>query len=165
MLDPRFRRIQITNVRLVGADGAQLGLMTFPEAVARATAEGHDLILVTERAEPPVVRLGDYHKFIYEQEKAAKTRKRVKQELKQIQISYTEGEGDLDRKAKQTTEFLGEGHSVQIRLRLRGRQRLHGELAKEKLQQFIERIGVSVKLSQEIRREQNFLWVNVVKQR
>ncbi len=153
-------------MRLVGADGLQqLGVMTFPEAVARAAAEETDLILVTERAEPPVVRFGDYHKFVYEQEKAAKGRKRVKQELKQIQISYTEGDGDRGRKAKQAAEFLGEGHSVQVRLRLRGRQKIHGELAKQKLEQFIVEIGIPVKLGQEIRREQNFLWVNVVKQK
>lgn len=163
MLDPLIGKLRLSRMRLVGADGTQLGVFTLAEAINLANDKRLDLILVTERADPPVVKLGNYHKAKYETEKAAK--KKPRQELKEIQISFVEGEGDMIRKAKQASAFLEEGNSVHIRLRLRGRQKAHPDFAKEKLQKFLEKIEVTYKFMQEPRQEPNGFSTSIVKQK
>ena len=134
-----------------------------PEAEKLASEKNSDLILITEKANPPVAKLGNYKKFLYQQEKSKKQQKKIKSELKEIRISFVEAEGDIKRKAKQAKEFLDEGNPVKIKLILRGRQKLHPDFAHQKLEKFMSMIDASYKFIQEIKREPNFLSAVIAK--
>lgn len=150
-------------MRLVGVDGAQRGVFSVLEAEKIARDEGLDLVLVTDKAEIPVVKLADYNKFLYEQKKELKEKKKPKQQLKEIKISFTEAEGDMARKAKKIDEFLEEGSVVQIRLTMKGRQRMHAEFAQGKLRVFLEKVAIPYKLVNDIKKENAFLAVTIAK--
>jgi translation initiation factor IF-3 len=119
------------------------------------------LILISDKVDPPVVKLGDYQKYIYQLKR--KQKKEGGAELKEIRISFQEAEGDLKRKAKQIEEFLQEGHQVRIRMILKGRQLLHVDLAEEKIKKFLEMIEIPIKLTSEIKKQGNNLIVNISK--
>jgi translation initiation factor IF-3 len=119
------------------------------------------LILISDKVDPPVVKLGDYQKYLYQLKRNQK--KEGGAELKEIRISFQEAEGDLKRKAKQIEEFLQEGHQVRIRMILKGRQLLHVDLAEEKIKKFLEMIEIPIKLTSEIKKQGNNLIVNISK--
>jgi translation initiation factor IF-3 len=119
------------------------------------------LILISDKVDPPVVKLGDYQKYLYQLKR--KQKKEGGAELKEIRISFQEAEGDLKRKAKQIEEFLQEGHQVRIRMILKGRQLLHVDLAEEKVKKFLEMIEIPIKLTSEIKKQGNNLLVNISK--
>ncbi len=127
--------------------------------IAEENAVG--LILISEKADPPVVKLGDYFKYIYQLKKQAKKEK--KSEVKEIRISFQEGETDLLRKSKQIEEFLKEGHQVRLRMILKGRQLMHLDLAKGKINKVLENIEVPYKLINEIKLQGNNLIVLISK--
>lgn len=150
-------------MRLIDAQGKQRGIFSVAEAETTAQAESQDLILITEKAQPPVVKLGDYRKSIYQHKKEQKEKKKPKQEWKEVRISFVEAEGDMLRKAKQISEFLTEGSCVQIRLMLKGRQKLHFEFAREKFVKFLGLVEEPYKFIQAIKKEPNFLWATIGK--
>jgi translation initiation factor IF-3 len=159
-----LQKLKLEQVRLLDADAKQIGVVSLAEAEKIAREKNLDLILITENVAPAVVRLGDYKKFIYQQERAKKQQKKHKQELKEIRISFVEAEGDLLRKAKQIREFLvAEENPVKIKLTLKGRQKLHLDFAREKLEKFLSMIEVPYKFIQEIKKEPNFLSTTIIK--
>ena len=112
--------------------------MKTEEALALAREQEVDLVEVSPAAKPPVVKLLDFDKYRYQQEKAAQeARKRVKKvSIKNVRLSVRIGEHDLNFKAKKAVEFLGEGDKIKIDVVMRGREQAHPELAFELMDRF-----------------------------
>ena len=128
-------QIRVRQVRLIEADGGQVGIVDTRDAMRRAREEDLDLVLVGERAQPPVARLMDYGKYRYElqqEEKEARKRSR-QQELKAIKFRVKIGDHDFQTKVNHVRRFLKGGHKVKITIMFRGRERTHPELGKELL--------------------------------
>ena len=128
-------QIRTRQVRLIAADGEQVGIVDTREALQRARDEELDLVLVGEQANPPVTRLLDYGKYRYElqqQEKEARKRSR-NQEMKAIKFRVKIEDHDYNTKVNHIRRFLKGGHKVKVTIMFRGRERTHPELGKELL--------------------------------
>ena len=151
--------IKAQQVRLVDENGQQLGVMDFRDAANIAKSKGLDLIQVTEKVDPPVCKIGEYGKFLYQLEKKEREAKSksVKIEHKTIQLGYKTGEHDLQTKAKQIYKFLEKGHKITILVVLRGREKAFANLAAEQLSKFLEmlRATTPIKVEQEIQKRPN----------
>jgi translation initiation factor IF-3 len=119
------------------------------------------LILINEKQNPIVVKLGNYGFFIYQKQKKERKLHRGKKENKEVRISFKEAAYDLKRKAEMVKNFLADGHQVQIRLILKGRERNFDDLAEEKMRNFLSMIQeiTSFRLVQDIKKVSNFLLV------
>jgi translation initiation factor IF-3 len=158
--------IRAPEVRLIDETGKQVGIVPLQEALNLARERGLDVIQVTERVEPPVCRLGNYGKYLYQQEKKAKELKKPEGgELKEIRLTFTISDHDLQTRIKQAEKFLQKGNRVRITLRLRGRQNTLEGYAREKIGKFIEALGshVSLKKERELKKEPRGLSIIVVK--
>ena len=122
--------IRSLNVRLVGADGGQRGIVSRDDALAEAQASGLDLVLVAPDAEPPVCKVMDYGKHLFELKKArAAQRKKQKQiQVKEIKFRPGTEEGDYQVKLRNLKRFLEEGDKAKVSLRFRGREVVHPEI-------------------------------------
>ncbi len=127
---------------MVDADGAQLGIMTPEEAMTIAESKGLDLVEVAPLAQPPVCRIIDFGKFLYdEKKKASEARKKQKTILvKEIKLRPKIEEHDFQVKKRHMEEFLTEGHKVKVTVRFRGREIVHPEMA----QKLLTRIATEV---------------------
>lgn len=152
-------------VRVIGIDGKQRGIFSLDEAKKIAEDEGQDLILVNRNQTPPVVRLGNYKVWLYEQKKKEREAKKKIKETKEIRIGFNEALHDLERKAKMIKEFLEEGHQVQIRLILKSRERLFTEIAEKKLSEFLNLIPLNYKIVNPLKKFSNFLLIVIAKQK
>jgi len=135
-------QIRVRQVRLIEADGGQVGIVDTRDALRRAREEDLDLVLVGERAQPPVARLMDYGKYRYElqqEEKEARKRSR-QQELKAIKFRVKIGDHDFRTKVNHVRRFLKGGHKVKITIMFRGRERTHPELGKELLDRVAQEV-------------------------
>ncbi len=117
-------------VRLIGANGEMLGVMSARDALIRAYDAGLDLLEISPNAEPPVCKITDFGKFKYEQQKKAnEARKKQKVvELKEIKVRPNIDDHDYDVKMRQMKSFIGEGDKVKVTLRFRGREMAHQDL-------------------------------------
>lgn len=136
------RQIRIREIRVIGEDGAQLGIMAPEQAMAIAEEKGLDLVEIAPTAQPPVCRIIDFGKYMYdEKKKAAEARKKQKQvTVKEIKLRPKIEEHDYLTKRRQIEEFLSEGHKVKITVRFRGREIVHPEMA----QKLLSRIATEV---------------------
>ena len=157
MFDPRLKEAKFKKVRLIDENGKNLGIFNLNEAFKIAEERKSGLILISEKTDPPIVKLGDYYKYIYRLKKQSKKEKKA--ELKEIRISFQEADSDLTRKAKNAEEFLKEGHQVKIKMVLRGRQLIHVDLAKEKINKVLEKIEIPYKIVNNITQQGNVLFV------
>lgn len=132
--------IKDREVRVIAADGEQLGIMSAVEAIQAAEAKGLDLVKIAPQAKPPVCKIMDYSKFRYDQAKREKeNRKNQKQlETKEIRLSVTIDVGDFNTKVNQAKKFLAAGHKVKVSLRLKGRMMTHSDLGIENMNRFAE---------------------------
>jgi translation initiation factor IF-3 len=121
---------------LLDSDGTMIGIVKLSEALALAQERQIDLVEISPNANPPVCKLLDYGKYQYQQEKAAQeARKKIKKvTVKNIRLSVRIGQHDVDFKAKQANEFLGEGHKVKVDVVMRGREQAHPQLAFEMIE-------------------------------
>jgi translation initiation factor IF-3 len=121
-----------------------LGIMKIEDALALAREHEVDLVEISPQAKPPVVKLLNYDKYRYQQEKQAQeARKKVKKvALKGIRLSVRIGEHDLNFKAKQSSEFITEGNKVKVDVVMRGREQAHPELAFDLIKKFQSLITV-----------------------
>lgn len=136
--------VRFPQVRLIGQGEPKI--MSSYEASKLAESEGLDLILISETAVPPVVKIEDYNKFLYQQQKLEKERKKnaVKVETKEMQLSAEIGEHDLKTKARKCSEFLQDGNRVKCVLELRGRQKMmpeRGQLVMLKMIEILAEYG------------------------
>ena len=136
---PANGEITAPEVRLIGAAGEQLGVVATAEAVRLAVEAEQDLVMVAQKAQPPVVRIMDLGKYTYEQKKKlAKQKAKSKSgEVKGIRISFKISEHDRAMRLNQADGFLKEGHKVKIEMRLRGREKGRVDMAKKMLLEFI----------------------------
>lgn len=128
-------RIRAPKLRVVGVDGKQLGIMTRNEALNLARQNQVDLVEVAPNADPPVCRMMDFGKFQYERAKREReARKAQKQaDVKEIRMRPKTGEHDIAVRLRRARQFLGDGAKVKVRVRFRGREITHPEVAKELL--------------------------------
>ena len=126
--EPRIRinhQIRATELRVIGEEGENLGVLSLQDALKKAEGSGLDLIEISPEAKPPVAKIMDYGKFQYAQNKKQKVAKAKSHttEVKSIQVKVGTGEHDLALKAKKASEWLKEGNRVQVNLYLTGRSK------------------------------------------
>jgi len=135
--------IRDREVRVIGQDGAQLGVMLTPRALEMAEQAQLDLVKIVPNAQPPVCKLMDYDKYRFEQAKKEREIRRNQKVviLKEVQLSATIEENDVITKAKNAVRFLQEGDKVKVSIRFRGRQITHTEVGLRVMQDFIKRVS------------------------
>jgi translation initiation factor IF-3 len=127
-LHRRNGKIRAREVRVIGDAKEQLGVMTLNDALTLARSKGLDLIEIAANAVPPVCRIVDYGKFLYDEAKRGQESRRSTDKLKEIQISPTIDPHDLATKRNHAIDFLCDDMKVRIKLRFRGRQKAHKEI-------------------------------------
>jgi translation initiation factor IF-3 len=142
--EPRINdRIRAREVRLVAADGEQIGIKPLPEALAMAREQELDLVEVADKANPPVCRIMDYGKYKYEAAQRAKESRRKSTNIVVKEMKYRPkiGQGDFDTKTRKVEEFLDEGHKVKVTIMFRGREMQHPELGKKILDDVADKVA------------------------
>lgn len=131
--DRRNEEITAPELRVITPDGEQAGILSREDALEKAAEYGLDLVEVAPTAEPPVARIMDYGKHLFQKSKSQQTaRKKQKQtQLKEIKFRPNTEKGDYDTKLRKLREFLEDGDKVKITLRFRGREMAHQELGME----------------------------------
>lgn len=135
-------QIRDKEVRLVGEDGEQLGIMSAKDAMKIAREANLDLVKIAPQAKPPVCKVIDYGKYRYElarKEKEAKKKQKT-MDVKEIRLSPNIDENDLNTKAGQARKFLSKGDKVKVALRFRGREVAHMGMSKQILDRFFEKL-------------------------
>ncbi len=148
-------QIKATQVRVIGPEGENFGLLSLQEALAKAQELGTDLIEISPNAVPVVAKIMDYGKFQYDQNKKQKQAKAKAQtvEVKTLQIKVGTGEHDLALKAKKASEWLKERHRIKIDLFLPGRTKyLDVNFLKERLDRILKLITEEYKIADEPRK-------------
>ena len=127
-------------VRLIGAEGEQLGIMSSAEALKIADEQGLDLVKISPQAVPPVCKLMNYGKFRFEQSKREKEAKKNQHvvEIKEIRMSPGIDVGDFNTKLKNAQKFVADANRVKVSVRFRGREMAHTEIGKDLLDRFAE---------------------------
>ncbi|HEY74320.1 MAG: translation initiation factor IF-3 [Chloroflexi bacterium] len=130
-------QIRVPEVRLIDADGEHVGVISLSDALKVSHDAGMDLVEVSPAADPPVVRVMDYGKFRYKQEKQArKARKAQKQiEIKEIRLRPKTGDHHRDIKVRQSRGWLEDGMKVKVRIRFRGREVTYPEIARKQMEE------------------------------
>jgi translation initiation factor IF-3 len=139
LLKPGDRSFRAEQVRLVGSDGEQIGVVSLTEARERAKTEGLDLVLVAEQAKPPVCRVMDFGKLLYEQKKNLKSQRKhnLTQKVKEVKFHVNIDKHDFEYKIKHGIEFLGKGYKLKLTIMLRGREMAHKDIAYELMERVI----------------------------
>lgn len=149
------REIRAPKLRVIGAEGENLGVLDTSDALERAQNLGLDLIEISPNAVPPVAKIMDYGKFEYERSKresAARAKVKVS-ETKEVQIKVGTGENDMRLKAKKAAEWLADGHRVRIELFLKGRYKgMDESFLKTRLEKFMLLIPYAYKIAEPITR-------------
>ncbi len=149
------KEIRARELRVIGAQGENLGILSFEAALAAAKQIGLDLIEISPSATPPVAKIMDYGKFEYERskkEKAVKAKSKVS-ETKEVQIKVGTGENDMLLKARKAAEWLAEGHRVRAELFLKGRYKgMEEAFLKDRLEKFLVRIPYAYKMAEPVTR-------------
>lgn len=132
--------IRDREIRVIGDTGEQLGIMSSRDAQAIADERGLDLVKISPNANPPVCKIMNYGKYLFELNKKAKEAKKNQKvvEIKEVWLSMTIDVGDLNVKAKQAQKFLSSGNKVKVSIRMRGRQMAHANLGLEVMNRFFE---------------------------
>lgn len=142
-------QIRVPEVRVIDENGEMLGVLSTDRALEIARERGFDLVEVSPKAEPPVCKLLDYGQFKYQKEKELRAQKAhsKKVDVKGIRLSVKMGIGDFDTRLQKGKDFLEEGHKLNIEIRLRGREKAHTDIAKAKIQEYLDRLAEEYQLS------------------
>jgi translation initiation factor IF-3 len=126
-------------LRVIAADGAQAGVMSRYDALQMASQAELDLVEVSPTAEPPVVRIMDYGKFLFEQNKKAHSAKRKQKhiQVKEVKFRPGTGESDYQIKLRNLIRFLSEGDKAKVTLRFRGREMVHQDIGRKLLDRIV----------------------------
>ncbi len=139
--EPRMNeKIRAREIRVIGDDGEQFGILSVNEALALATEKNLDLVEISPNATPPVCKIMDYGKFKYEKTKKEKENKKKQKNvvIKEIRIKPHIDEHDKETKISQIKKFIEKEYKVKISLRLSGREKLHAESAVKILDEFAD---------------------------
>ena len=136
-------RIRAREIRVIDENGEQLGILPPFEALKIARERGLDLVEVSPTAQPPVCRIQDYGKFLYEKDKSDRAARKKQKVIvvKEVKFSVTVDEHDYQTKKNQAVRFLGEGDKVKASLRFKGRQMAHRDLGYKIINRLILDIG------------------------
>jgi len=148
-------RIRAPQVRLIDETGKQLGILLIEKALRIAGERNLDLIQVTEKVTPPVCKIMDYGKYLYQEKKKEKLAPKGPGELKGIRLGFGISQHDLEVRAKLAEKFLKKGYKVRVELILRGRQKALPEFAREKMNQFLKILEgiLPIKIERGLKRE------------
>lgn len=155
--DITIKELQINNeirdreIRLIGNEGQQLGIVSAYEGQRIAEESGLDLVKISPNAVPPVCKLMDYSKYKYEQSKKEKEMKRNQKtiEVKEVWLSMTIDVGDLNTKAKIASKFIADGNKVKATIRMRGRQQAYAQQGVEVMKKFAEILSDVAKIEKQ----------------
>ena len=133
-------QIVLPEVRLIGAGGEQLGIVSSAKALEIAQAEDLDLVLIAPEAKPPVCKIMDYAKFKFDEMKKLKEQKKAQKvaETKEMRLSMNIDDHDLEIKAKQVCKFLAEGSKVKVSIRMKGRLQIRPQIGIDNMNKFAE---------------------------
>ncbi|HEY8832451.1 MAG TPA: translation initiation factor IF-3 [Gemmatimonadaceae bacterium] len=153
------KQIRISPIRVIAADGAQLGIMDVETALAAAIEQGLDLVEVAPMARPPVARIMDYGKFKFEQAKMARQAKKKQHVIHLKEVKYRPGieEHDFMTKTRHAREFLNEGNKVKVTLMFRGRQIAHPELGRQVVNRVAQELADVAKIEADPKFEGKFM--------
>ncbi len=153
--------ISAPEVRVLDSAGAPLGILPRREALRISTERELDLVEIAPQANPPVCKIIDYGKFVYEQQKREKQQKKTQTQttLKEVRFKAGTDTHDFDFKTRHAREFLEDGHKVKATVMFKGREILHKELGEVLLQRFIDALADVSKVDQPMRMEGRFLGV------
>lgn len=144
-------QIRATELRVIDAEGTNIGVLSLAEALAMASAQGTDLIEINPDAKPPIAKIMDFGKYQYEIKKKAQKAKAGSKttETKSIQIKIGTGDHDLELKAKTASKWLKEGHRIKVELFLRGRSKgMNKDFLKERLDRVLHFITEHYKIAE-----------------
>ena len=136
-------QIRDKEVRLIGPDGAQMGIMSAREAMLKAQEAGLDLVKIAPQAKPPVCKIIDYGKYKYElarKEKEARKKQKII-DVKEVRLSPNIDTNDLNTKMNNAKKFIGKGNKVKVTLRFRGREMAHMQQSKHILDDFAQALA------------------------
>src|SRR5215213_651577 len=147
--------IRISPVRVIGADGSQLGILEVDAALRMAEDAGLDLVEVAATARPPVVRIMDYGKYKFEMAKQARVAKKKQHIIELKEVKYRPGidDHDFETKTRHARRFLEEGNKVKVTLMFRGRQISHPELGRQVVDRVAQELADLAKIEAEARLE------------
>lgn len=147
-------QIRAPEVRVIDENNQQIGVVKLQDALRMARERGFDLVEVSPVTQPPVCRILDYGKYLYQQERLSRENrtKQRKIEVKGIRLSLKIGQHDMEVRQAQSRKFLDVGHKVKIELILRGRENAHQDRAKEIIRNFITSLGEGITIEQDIGR-------------
>lgn len=135
-------QIRAKEIRLIDSDGKMVGVVTVPEALRMAEQRDLDLVEISPNANPPVCKIMDYAKYLYEQQKREKVQKRqqISQQMKELRFTARIATHDFNFKSRHAREFLMEGNKVKATVFFRGREILHQKVGEELLQKLIDEL-------------------------
>ena len=168
MIKNKFRtneEIKADKVRVIDETGEDLGVMSAKDGLRIAESKGLDIIEIAPQVNPPVVRIQDFDKFRYEQEKKEKKKRQQQKggDIKRIRITPRIAKNDLDLKARRTIEFLEEGNRVEIQIFLKGREKANKDFAKNKLEEFLQSLEADFKRASEPRYTGRGFQIQIIK--
>ena len=155
MQQPRINHeIRARELRVIGREGENLGVLTLGEALKAAEGAGLDLIEISPTATPPVAKIADIGKYMYEENKKSKLSKRAhSSEVKTVQVKLGTGDHDLALKAKKTSEWLSLGHKVKVDLFLPGRAKYMDEkFLRERIERMLKFVTLDYKVSEQAKK-------------
>ncbi len=150
MQEPRInQRITSRELRVIGPKGENFGILKLEEALKKSEAFGLDLIEISPTATPPVAKIADFGKYLYEENKKSKsTKKSHSSEVKTVQVKLGTGNHDLALKAKSASKWLSEGHKVKVDLFLPGRAKyLDEKFLRERIERMLKLVSVDYKIA------------------
>ena len=148
-------RIRFPKIRVIDTDGSQLGILTPQEAIQLAEEKELDLVLLSDKAEPPVCRIMDYGKYKFEQEKKAREarKKQHTADVKEVKMRYKIEDHDYQVRVNQAVRFLKDGDEVKATITFRGREIQHSDLAEELLKRMAVDLQEVAEVQQAPKRE------------
>ena len=148
-------QIRAKEVRLIDEEGKQLGVLGLEEALKLAKEKGLDLVQVTEKVDPPVCKITEFGKYLYQIQKKERKIKHKSSEVKGIRLTFGISEHDLEVRAHLAEKFLKEGDIIRIEMRLRGREKALSNFAREKIKKFLEILQklTPLKIEKEVKRD------------
>ncbi|MFN5854777.1 MAG: translation initiation factor IF-3 [Pseudanabaenaceae cyanobacterium] len=148
-------RIRFPKIRVIDTEGGQLGILTPREALQMAELKELDLVLVSDKADPPVCRIMDYGKFKFEQEKKAREarKKQHTSDVKEVKMRYKIEEHDYRVRINHAERFLKEGDKVKATVMFRGREIQHADLAEHLLNRMAQDLEAVAEIQQAPKRE------------
>jgi translation initiation factor IF-3 len=142
------QEILFAEMRVIDHSGKQLGIMKKDEAITEAKKNQADLILITTKTNPPICKIIEYNKYLFQQKK--KKNKKIKEtDVKGIRLSFAISDHDMETKAQRTKHFLQDNNKVKIEILLKGRELAFQNVATEKINKFIEKIKQIIEIKTE----------------